>query len=58
VAYLNRGIKKKVGDETFKHFCGSFVGIPNSHIYRFVLWLNQNWDVFAAYKKSLGFVWA
>jgi hypothetical protein len=22
------------------------------------LWLHQNWDVFAAYKKSLGFVWA
>jgi hypothetical protein len=22
------------------------------------LWINQNWDVFAAYKKSFGFVWA
>ncbi len=26
--------------------------------FRFVKWLNQNWDVFSAYKASLGFVWA
>ncbi len=26
--------------------------------YRFVEWLNQNRDVFIAYKASLGFVWA
>jgi len=32
VAHLNRGIKKKVGDETFKQFCRSFVGLSNSHI--------------------------
>jgi hypothetical protein len=26
--------------------------------YRFVQWLEQNCDVFIAYKASLGFVWA
>ena len=26
--------------------------------FRFVKWLNENWDVFSAYKASLGFVWA
>ena len=26
--------------------------------YRFIQWLNQNSDVFAAHKASLGFVWA
>ncbi|MEY2832198.1 MAG: hypothetical protein RLZZ574_1456, partial [Cyanobacteriota bacterium] len=26
--------------------------------FRFVQWLNHNRDVFMAYKKSLGFVWA
>ena len=26
--------------------------------FRFVQWLNQNCDVFTAYKASLGFVWA
>lgn len=26
--------------------------------FRFVQWLNQNCDVFPAYKASLGFVWA
>ncbi len=26
--------------------------------FRFVSWLNQNRDVFIAYKASLGFIWA
>lgn len=35
MAHFNRGIKKKVGDETFKHFFRSFVGLSNSHM----LWI-------------------
>ncbi len=26
--------------------------------FRFVRWLNHNFDLFTAYKASLGFVWA
>ncbi len=26
--------------------------------FRFVEWLNQNQDVFSAYKAALGFIWA
>ncbi len=26
--------------------------------FRFVKWLNKNWNVFSAYKASFGFVWA
>lgn len=32
LAHLNRRIKKKVGDQTFKDFCRSFICLSDSHI--------------------------
>jgi hypothetical protein len=50
VAPINWGIKKAMGKPTFEDFCGMS--------FRFFNWLNENREVFAAYKASLGFVWA
>jgi len=42
------------GNEPLNTFTEALEAFP----FRFVLWLNENWDVFSAYKASLGFVWA
>lgn len=48
-----------MGQQTFKHFYFHALEAFRTAIsLRFMKWLNQNWDVFSAYKASLGFVWA
>ncbi|MCP2728257.1 transposase [Symplocastrum sp. BBK-W-15] len=55
---LTGGLRRKWATKPLKTFAEALSAFRTAISYRFVLWLNQNWDVFTAYKKSLGFVWA
>jgi len=55
---LTGGLRRKWATKPLNTFAEALSAFQTAISYRFVLWLHQNWDVFAAYKKSLGFVWA
>ncbi|MDJ0772809.1 MAG: hypothetical protein QNJ49_05165 [Mastigocoleus sp. MO_167.B18] len=45
-------------EHVLKTFSEALEAFRTGISYRFVQWLNQNADVFASCKASLGFVWA
>jgi len=55
---LTGGLRRKWATKPLNTFAEALSAFQTAISYRFVLWLHQNWDGFAAYKKSLGFVWA
>jgi hypothetical protein len=46
------------GNEPLNTFTEALEAFRTAISFRFVLLLNENWDVFSAYKASLDFVWA
>ena len=55
---LNSRWKAAVHSAPLNTFAKALEVFRTAMSYRFVEWLNQNCDVFTAYKASLGFVWA
>ncbi len=55
---LTGGLRRRWGNKPLNTFPEALEAFRTAISYRFVQWLNQNRDVFTAYKASLGFVWA
>ena len=55
---LTGGLRRRWANKPLKTFPEALEAFRTAISYRFVEWLNQNRDVFIAYKASLGFVWA
>ena len=55
---LTGGLRRRWANKPLKTFPEALEAFRTAMSYRFVQWLNQNRDVFIAYKASLGFVWA
>jgi hypothetical protein len=49
---LTGGLIRKWATKPLNTFAEALSAFQTAISYRFVLWLNHNWDVFAAYKKS------
>jgi Transposase DDE domain len=55
---LTGGLRRQWANKPLNTFNDALQAFRTAISFRFVKWLNQNWDVFSAYKASLGFVWA
>ena len=55
---LTGGLRRRWANKPLNTFPEALEAFRTAMSYRFVSWLNQNCDVFIAYKASLGFVWA
>ena len=55
---LTGGLRRRWANKAITTFPEALEAFRTAMSYRFVEWLNQNRDVFIAYKASLGFVWA
>lgn len=55
---LTGGLRRRWANQPLKTFPEALEAFRTAINYRFVQWLNQNQDVFAAYKASLGVIWA
>ncbi len=55
---LTGGLGRRWANKPLNTFPEALEAFRTAMSYRFVSWLNQNRDVFIAYKASLGFVWA
>jgi hypothetical protein len=55
---LTGGLRRRWANKPLNTFPEALEAFRTAISYRFVQWLNHNGDVFAAYKASLGFVWA
>ncbi|MEM9276813.1 MAG: IS701 family transposase [Cyanobacteria bacterium P01_F01_bin.143] len=55
---LTGGLRRRWANKPINTFPEALEAFRTAMSYRFVQWLNQNIDVFTAYKASLGFVWA
>ncbi|MEO0012567.1 MAG: hypothetical protein RLZZ535_956, partial [Cyanobacteriota bacterium] len=55
---LTGGLKRRWANKPLDTFPEALEAFRTAISFRFVQWLNHNRDVFMAYKKSLGFVWA
>ncbi|MDZ4875820.1 MAG: IS701 family transposase ISNpu7 [Chroococcidiopsis cubana SAG 39.79] len=55
---LTGGFRRRWANKELKTFVDALEAFRTAISYRFVQWLNHNKDVFAAYKQSLGFIWA
>jgi SRSO17 transposase len=55
---LTGGLRRRWANKPLNTFPEALEAFRTAMSYRFVEWLNQNRDVFIAYKASLGFVWA
>lgn len=55
---LTGGLRRRWANKSLKTFPEALEAFRTAMSFRFVQWLNQNRDVFTAYKASLGFVWA
>ena len=55
---LTGGLRRRWANKPLKTFPQALEAFRTAISYRFVAWLDKNRDVFAAYKASLGFVWA
>ena len=52
------GLRRRWANKPLNTFTEALEAFRTAISFRFVKWLNKNWDVFSAYKASLGFVWA
>ena len=55
---LTGGLRRKWANKPLNTFTEALEAFRTAISFRFVKWLNENWDVFSAYKASLGFIWA
>ncbi len=55
---LTGGLRRRWANKSLETFPEALEAFRTAISYRFVQWLNQNRDVFTAYKASLGFIWA
>jgi SRSO17 transposase len=55
---LTGGLRRRWANKPLNTFPEALEAFRTAMSYRFVSWLNQNRDVFTAYKATLGFVWA
>ncbi len=55
---LTGGLRRRWANKPLNTFPEALEAFRTAISYRFVEWLNQNRDVFIAYKASLGLVWA
>ncbi len=55
---LTGGLRRRWANKPLNTFPEALEAFRTAMSYRFVEWLNQNSDVFTAYKASLGLVWA
>ena len=55
---LTGGLRRRWANQPLNTFPEALEAFRTAMSFRFVQWLNQNRDVFTAYKASLGFVWA
>ncbi len=55
---LTGGLRRRWANKPLKTFPEALEAFRTAISYRFVSWLNQNRDVFIAYKASSGLVWA
>ena len=55
---LTGGLRRRWANKPLNTFAEALKAFRIAVSYRFVRWLNENIDVFTAYKASLGFVWA
>ena len=51
------GLRRRWANKSLDTFTDALLAFRTAMSYRFVAWLNQNRDVFAAYKASLGYIW-
>jgi hypothetical protein len=52
------GLRRRWASKPLNTFTEALEAFRTAMSFRFVEWLNQNRDVFSAYKAALGFVWA
>ncbi len=55
---LTGGLRRRWANKSLNTFIEALEAFRTAMSFRFVEWLNHNRDVFAAYKLSLGFIWA
>jgi hypothetical protein len=55
---LTGGIRRRWASTPLNTFVEALEAFRTAISYRFVNWLTENMDVFAAYKASLGLIWA
>jgi SRSO17 transposase len=55
---LTGGLRRRWANQPLNTFAEALEAFRTAISYRFIEWLNENRDVFSAYKASLGFVWA
>ena len=55
---LTGGLRRRWANKPLNTFPEALEAFRTAISYRFVAWLNQNRDVFFAYKASLGLIWA
>lgn len=55
---LTGGLRRRWANQTLETFTDALEAFRTAISYRFVRWLQENMDVFTAYKASLGFIWA
>ena len=55
---LTGGLRRRWANKPLNTFTEALEAFRTAISFRFVKWLNANWDVFSAYKASLGFIWA
>ena len=55
---LTGGLRRRWANQPLTTFVEALEAFRTAMSFRFFNWLNQNKEVFAAYKASLGFVWA
>jgi SRSO17 transposase len=55
---ITGGLRRKWANKPLNTFTEALEAFRTAISFRFVKWLNENLDVFSAYKASLGFIWA
>jgi hypothetical protein len=51
---LTGGLRRRWANKPLNTFTEALEAFRTAISFRFVKWLNENWDVFSAYKASLG----
>ncbi|MBD2744997.1 IS701 family transposase, partial [Coleofasciculus sp. FACHB-1120] len=51
-------LRRRWANKSLNIFIEALEAFRTAMSFRFVEWLNHNWDVFLAYKAALGFIWA
>jgi len=55
---LTGGLRRRWANKPLNTFTEALEAFRTAVSFRFVSWLKENYNVFAAYKASLGFIWA